>query len=341
VRAPSRSAALAGIFLGVAVVATFTFGSPAHADSATPFEQAERSAVLELYAAESAVARAHDQATTAHRRLAGLQHRERALRRNTRIVRDSYAVTQIRIAAILRALYEGEQRVDVLAIVFGAESLDAALEGLDGLTRAAEFQSRLAREAQTRGEHLRTALVRLSRNRQRLTSATATADAATRRLEDAAAAKATSLDSIRREHNLSQARVERLAKQAATAEDANAQLEAAARASETDSTAATAEAPPPPPPPAAADGTRQLVVDAVAYHLPGHTASGLPVGMGVIAVDPTVIPLGTRVFVPGYGPAVAADTGSAIKGLIIDLWMPTTAQAQAWGRRTVTITIYG
>ena len=88
-------------------------------------------------------------------------------------------------------------------------------------------------------------------------------------------------------------------------------------------------------------GTHTLVVDAVAYHLPGHTASGLPVGVGVIAVDPTVIPLGTRVFVPGYGPAVAADVGTAIKGNIIDLWMPTTAQALAWGRRTVTITVYG
>ena len=88
-------------------------------------------------------------------------------------------------------------------------------------------------------------------------------------------------------------------------------------------------------------GTHTLVVDAVAYHLPGNTASGLPVGVGVIAVDPTVIPLGTRVFVPGYGSAVAADVGTAIKGNIIDLWMPTTAQALAWGRRTVTITIYG
>jgi 3D (Asp-Asp-Asp) domain-containing protein len=83
------------------------------------------------------------------------------------------------------------------------------------------------------------------------------------------------------------------------------------------------------------------VVDTVAYHLPGRTASGLPVGVGVIAVDPTVIPLGTRLFVPGYGPAVAADVGSAIKGNIIDLWMPSTAAARAWGRRTVTITIYG
>jgi 3D (Asp-Asp-Asp) domain-containing protein len=87
--------------------------------------------------------------------------------------------------------------------------------------------------------------------------------------------------------------------------------------------------------------THTLVVDAVAYHLVGRTASGLPAGVGVMAVDPSVIPLGTRVFVPGYGPAVAADVGSAVKGLVIDLWMPTTIQARAWGRRTVTITVYG
>ena len=84
-----------------------------------------------------------------------------------------------------------------------------------------------------------------------------------------------------------------------------------------------------------------LALCAIAYYLPAKTASGLPVGVGVIAVDPTVIPLGTRVFIPGYGPAVAADVGTAIKGNIIDLWMPSTAQARAWGRRTVTITIYG
>jgi 3D (Asp-Asp-Asp) domain-containing protein len=85
----------------------------------------------------------------------------------------------------------------------------------------------------------------------------------------------------------------------------------------------------------------QLTVDAVAYSLPGYTASGLPVGKGVVAVDPSVIPLGTRLYVPGYGPAVAADVGTAIIGRIIDLWFPTYEQAAVWGRRTVTITIYG
>ena len=84
----------------------------------------------------------------------------------------------------------------------------------------------------------------------------------------------------------------------------------------------------------------RLRVDAVAYHLPGRTASGLPVRKGVVAVDPLLIPLGTRMFVPGYGKAVAADIGVAIKGRIIDLWMPNHTAARKWGRKTVTITVY-
>jgi 3D (Asp-Asp-Asp) domain-containing protein len=84
----------------------------------------------------------------------------------------------------------------------------------------------------------------------------------------------------------------------------------------------------------------RLKVDAVAYHLPGKTALGVRVQRGVVAVDPRLIPLGTKLHVPGYGPGLAADVGYAIKGRIIDLWFPTTAQARAWGRRTVTITIY-
>jgi 3D (Asp-Asp-Asp) domain-containing protein len=54
-----------------------------------------------------------------------------------------------------------------------------------------------------------------------------------------------------------------------------------------------------------------------------------------------VIPLGTRMTVPGYGEAVAADTGGAIVGSRIDLWFPTAQQADAWGVRTVTIQIGG
>ena len=85
----------------------------------------------------------------------------------------------------------------------------------------------------------------------------------------------------------------------------------------------------------------RIKVDAVAYSLPGYTALGIPVRRGVVAVDPALIPLGTKLHVPGYGSSIAADVGYAIKGRIIDLWFPTTAKARQWGRRTVTITVYG
>lgn len=58
-----------------------------------------------------------------------------------------------------------------------------------------------------------------------------------------------------------------------------------------------------------------------------------------IAVDPSVIPLGTRLYVEGYGEAVAVDTGGAIKGNIIDVHFPTIAQCIQWGRRSVQVTI--
>jgi 3D (Asp-Asp-Asp) domain-containing protein len=52
-----------------------------------------------------------------------------------------------------------------------------------------------------------------------------------------------------------------------------------------------------------------------------------------------VIPLGTRLTIPGYGVGIAADTGGALQGNTIDLWFETLADAQRWGRRTVTITL--
>ena len=83
-----------------------------------------------------------------------------------------------------------------------------------------------------------------------------------------------------------------------------------------------------------------MTVYATGYCLKGTTSTGLPVGPGIVAVDATVIPLGTRMTIPGYGEGVAADTGSAISGNSIDLWFPTLADAMAWGRRTVTITLH-
>jgi 3D (Asp-Asp-Asp) domain-containing protein len=75
---------------------------------------------------------------------------------------------------------------------------------------------------------------------------------------------------------------------------------------------------------------------ATSYCLTGRTATGTQAGPGSIAVDPTVIKLGSHLYVPGYGYGYAVDTGGAIKGTLIDVWLTCDAAIQ-WGRRSVTI----
>lgn len=72
----------------------------------------------------------------------------------------------------------------------------------------------------------------------------------------------------------------------------------------------------------------------------GITATGRRAKYGIVAVDPNVIPLDTLVFVEGYGFAVAADTGGAIKGNKIDLCMESRAKALRFGRREVVVHIF-
>ncbi len=71
----------------------------------------------------------------------------------------------------------------------------------------------------------------------------------------------------------------------------------------------------------------------------GLTATGMVAKGNIVAVDPNVIPLGTRVYIPGYGHAIAADTGGAIVGNRIDLLMETVDEAMQFGRRTIEVYI--
>lgn len=87
-------------------------------------------------------------------------------------------------------------------------------------------------------------------------------------------------------------------------------------------------------------------MEATAYHPldgsgSGITATGVRARYGIVAVDPNVIPLGTRLYIPGYGLALAADTGGAITGNKIDLCMEDYGEAYAFGRRTLKVYILG
>lgn len=83
-----------------------------------------------------------------------------------------------------------------------------------------------------------------------------------------------------------------------------------------------------------------VTFEATAYTWTGcRTATGIWPSRGTIAVDPRVIPLGTELHIEGYGPAVAADTGGAIQGQRIDLYMDTKHECLQWGRRKVEVKI--
>ncbi len=332
--------------LALGLTAATSIGAPGKDARLSSLAAATRSAELELYAAESAVARASTSAARLEQRRRTLDAVLTRTRRNVAVVRSSLAATNDRVATLLRRLYvEGD--ADPLAVILGARSLPAMLAGIDELERATHVNRDLAAELEARSRVLQAQLVRQARLRRELAAAERRAQAAAAARRQAAAAKRATVASIRRRADVTRARLAAIEARAKAAQRASVRLTrprsgrlAPVPAPSTPTSADTAREPSSPAT-AAPGGTRTLVVDAVAYHLPGRTASGLPVGVGVIAVDPAVIPLGTRVFVPGYGAAVAADVGSAIRGNIIDLWMPSTAAARAWGRRTVTITVYG
>ena len=81
---------------------------------------------------------------------------------------------------------------------------------------------------------------------------------------------------------------------------------------------------------------------ATAYALRGRTASGRPVARGVIAADRRVLPIGTRVRLEAgsySGEYTVADTGGAVRGRKIDIWVPSTSEAMRFGRRPVKLTV--
>jgi len=83
-----------------------------------------------------------------------------------------------------------------------------------------------------------------------------------------------------------------------------------------------------------------VVFESTAYTWTGNrTATGTWPSRGTVAVDPRVIPLGTELHIEGYGPAVAADTGGAIQGQRVDLYMDTEHECWQWGRRKVEVRV--
>jgi 3D (Asp-Asp-Asp) domain-containing protein len=235
------------------------------------------------------------------------------------IARRALRISEQRLALRLRALYEHGD-ADPLTVVLGAGSISEAIEGLESLDRAAGQDKDFVHQAKT----ARKTLVRLTR-------VLAGREAEARRAEEATAATAAALAQARSERAATLVQL-RAVQRSNTAQASSLDTQARSLAASQASARTTPAAP--------VAGAKVISVTATGYALSGRTATGVPVGWGIVAVDPSFIPLGTKMTIPGYGEGVAADTGGAVAGAHIDLWFPTRAEALAWGTRTVTITLH-
>jgi 3D (Asp-Asp-Asp) domain-containing protein len=283
------------------------------------------SALLGLYALDSRLAQVRSELARIHARVIALRAERQHVQLQLKIVAGNLHASQRLLGAHLRALYE-EGEPNALAILLGSASLDDAVTRLNELDQT-------ARQSQN-------AVIDTQRGRAKLTDLASTLAAQTREAEGLESRARTTAASLEHARAARVAYLSSLAHQRRLTTRQLASLDTRARrvvenAETIQSTAVPSE---PAPSPAGVPGT--ITVTATGYSLPGHTSTGLPVGYGVVAVDPSVIPLGTRLTIPGYGEGVAADTGSAVTGYTIDLWFPNLADALAWGRRTVTITLH-
>ncbi|HET7354875.1 MAG TPA: 3D domain-containing protein [Gaiellaceae bacterium] len=323
-RTKSRTARFAGaVAVLTLVAASAAIAAPRTAGhtrtSSTQLSSRLRQALLGLYALDSQLHAWRARVTSLGAETAGLQKQRRALRQDLDAARTSLKSGQHQLALELRALYE-RGNVDPVAVMLGATSLTKGLRQLDALSHVAEQSRQIV--AVTTEAHLRLAgaQARLAAEERRLAHSLADARQGEQRLAAATAARLAYVSSLRAKERLQTPQVQTVVATAQAAQEKSQHLQGTA----------------PAPPPA---GRRQLVVSATCYTLQGRTATGMPVGRGVVAVDPSVIALGSRLYIPGYGNGVAADVGGGIRGNVIDLWYPTYAECAAWGRRTVTITI--
>jgi 3D (Asp-Asp-Asp) domain-containing protein len=277
--------------------------------------------LLGLYSIETRLQRAQTDLADVQEQIRRLEADRAITRTELRVARRALALSQRRLGDHARQLYESGSS-DPLAILFGSRSLDDAVTGLDDLRRAARMNSRLIDEARTARARALEVDHALDARRERLRRLEATAQANVQAAAEAEGARSAYLGQLLNQQQLTRGQISALQARAAAAGNASVPQPSAT------------------PVQSWANGARTVLVTATGYDLPGTTSTGIPVGWGVVAVDPNVIPLGTRMTIPGYGEGVAADVGSAIQGPMIDLWFPSPAAAGAWGKRVVTITLH-
>ncbi len=290
-------------------------------------------APLTLYGLDSRLARVQSELASLRTQQAELAKKRAEVHKRVEITRRVLRYAETTLGTRLRALYQ-QGEVDPLEVLLGSASLDAALTSIDNLKLAASQDQHLMAEARAARRQLEGLTRSLAERDARLQRVTDSARATESSLASARAARIAYLSELAAQAQLNRAQISSLESQAQAMQ---AQAQAAAVREAGSPSVGTIGVP---PEPVLVTSGRTMTVVATGYAMRGRTATGAPAGWGVVAVDPSVIPLGTSMTIPGYGSGVAADTGGAVRGAMIDLWFPSTAQAAAWGRRTVTITLH-
>ena len=283
-----------------------------------------RGALLELYALDARLTRERAHIVTLRIETAQVRAAREAAQRRLAIARRSLSSAQHTLSVRLQQVYE-QGDSDPVAVVLGATSVNDALNGLDTLNRVEAQDKLVIRQTQEAQRAYRAQTRTLASRERELTALEQQASQTALALERSRAQRASYIAGLASERRLNAAAISGLLQQAQSIEAKARQISVVSPVTGGGSPAGT---------------TGTVTVSATGYSLHGRTATGAPVGWGVVAVDPSVIPLGTRMTIPGYGEGIAADTGGAIQGNTIDLWFPTLAQANAWGRRAVTITLH-
>ena len=291
-----------------------------------------RAALLGLYSLDTRLARARAELAAVRARAVAVERERDRVRHEIVVARHVLVESRRQLGTRLRTLYE-EGEPDAVAVLLGATSLEDAVSRLDELERSAHLNRQAIIESRSARERLDALAARLAGRAAELRRLAASAAQTAASLAAARAERLRYIASLKREQSLRAAQLARLE----TAARTSARRSQAIEVAETEPPTVALSTPAPAPTPAA---SASITVVATGYSLTGATATGLPAGWGTVAVDPSVIPLGTRISIPGYGEGVAADTGTAVQGAAIDLWFPTMAQALAWGRRVVTITLH-
>ncbi|MHB0867653.1 MAG: 3D domain-containing protein [Thermoleophilia bacterium] len=280
-----------------------------------------RQSLADLVAVDSEVNRTNTEIQTATQRRDDIQGQLQAEQQRLDEIQSRLTSQQGSLEKRLLSTYKSDD-IGYLEVVLGAGDFSDFLNRVDMVSLIAEDDRELIISVQESRKSVEEKLALLSRQQEELAALVNQLSSAQQNLLNAQAEQQRVSDTIKGQMQDNENMLGQLQSEAAAIETSMNNIQNNSGGNS--------------PPPA---GGSSFTVTATAYCLGGTTATGMPVGRGIIAVDPRVIRLGSRVHVSGYGDAIAADTGGAIKGNKIDVWLPC-GEAYAWGVRTVNVTVY-